>query len=440
MRRAIVVGAGLSGLTAAYRLQQAGWSVKVLEAHDRVGGRVQTINKNGYVLDTGANTLFEGYADYMQLARELDLHGDIVAASGTVATLRDGRVHPLDMTALLSSALKTELISWRSKLQMALLVLDIIRLRRVLDYRDLSLAADEDIESVSAYCRRRLNSEIHDYIAEPMIRGLLLDRADAISKLELLSGFRNIFSGRFVNLLGGLGRFAEALQGRLDVSLLTTVREVREEQGRVVVSVTATTGQTATLDADACVVATPLQTTHALCPQHRSVLDPLHRCLGYSRGLVVHVGSRVAPPGKAFVIQVPYAESPEVALFMADHNKAPDRAPKDHGLMSLLWQQDEAERLWDHDDTEIVRRSVLQLERFWPGIGAHVDMSHVSRWNEVVPFTRTGCFAAQRELKRRLDPASRIRFAGDFLSTGGQNTAVVYGNAAARQLIHAFGR
>src|SRR6478672_8707550 len=40
----IVVGAGLAGLTAAYELKRAGFDVKVLEARDRVGGRVHTIH------------------------------------------------------------------------------------------------------------------------------------------------------------------------------------------------------------------------------------------------------------------------------------------------------------------------------------------------------------------------------------------------------------
>lgn len=438
MRSAIVVGAGLAGLTAAYRLQQAGWSVKVLEASHRVGGRVQTIAKNGYLIDTGANTLFEGYADYMAIARELKLAADIVPASGAVATLRGGQLQPFDTTAVLSSAIATRLIGWRSKFMMSRLLLDIIRLRKVLDYRDLSRAASEDDESVSEYCRRRLNDEIHDYLAEPMIRGLLLDRADRVSKLELLSGFRNIFSGRFVNLLGGLGRFAGELQKRLDVELSVSVQEVRQRGERVEVVRPDPRGGAAVLVADACVVATPLHHAWTLCPDHRHALEPLRGALGYSKGLVVHVGTKTAPAGSAFVIQVPVSESKEVALFMADHHKAPDRAPKGHGLMSVLWQQDAADKLWHQSDASIVRRSIDELERFWPGIGAGIDMEHVTRWEEVVPFTRPGCFVLQAELKRRLDAPSRIRFAGDYFSTGGQNTAVVYGNEAARRLVRDY--
>jgi protoporphyrinogen/coproporphyrinogen III oxidase len=60
MSQAAVVGAGLSGLTAGYRLQQAGWDVNVFEATDTPGGRVQTVRADGYAIDTGASALEVG--------------------------------------------------------------------------------------------------------------------------------------------------------------------------------------------------------------------------------------------------------------------------------------------------------------------------------------------------------------------------------------------
>ncbi len=52
----LIIGAGLSGLTAAYRLHQQNRSVMVLEAADRVGGWIQTHHQAGYTFEGGPNT------------------------------------------------------------------------------------------------------------------------------------------------------------------------------------------------------------------------------------------------------------------------------------------------------------------------------------------------------------------------------------------------
>ena len=61
MARVAIVGAGLSGLTAGYRLQTAGWQVDVFEAANSPGGRVQTVRRDGYAIDTGASALGSTY-------------------------------------------------------------------------------------------------------------------------------------------------------------------------------------------------------------------------------------------------------------------------------------------------------------------------------------------------------------------------------------------
>lgn len=52
-RDAVIIGAGASGLTAAHELTKAGLSVAVLEARDRVGGRLWTENIDGAMLELG---------------------------------------------------------------------------------------------------------------------------------------------------------------------------------------------------------------------------------------------------------------------------------------------------------------------------------------------------------------------------------------------------
>jgi monoamine oxidase len=70
-----VIGAGLAGLSAAYDLQRAGWRVTVLEARDRVGGRVYSVRSfsNGLVAEAGGEFIEDSHARMLALAKQFDL-------------------------------------------------------------------------------------------------------------------------------------------------------------------------------------------------------------------------------------------------------------------------------------------------------------------------------------------------------------------------------
>jgi monoamine oxidase len=77
--RIVVVGAGLAGLTAAYRLEQAGYTAAVHEASDRVGGRCWTLRgafADGQIAERGGELIDQGHAAIRQLAQELGLRLD----------------------------------------------------------------------------------------------------------------------------------------------------------------------------------------------------------------------------------------------------------------------------------------------------------------------------------------------------------------------------
>ncbi|HEX5805875.1 MAG TPA: FAD-dependent oxidoreductase, partial [Macromonas sp.] len=75
--RVAVIGAGMAGLTAAYRLQQAGAQVEVFEREPVAGGRVATVRKNGFVIDTGAILLSAQYQRTLALVGELGLQAQL---------------------------------------------------------------------------------------------------------------------------------------------------------------------------------------------------------------------------------------------------------------------------------------------------------------------------------------------------------------------------
>lgn len=98
----IIVGGGLAGLTAAIHLQNEGWNIKLVEAEDRVGGRIKTDEVNGFLLDRGFQVLLSSYPeaqdilDYEDLGLGLFYPGALVQYQGKLYRLADPFREPLD--------------------------------------------------------------------------------------------------------------------------------------------------------------------------------------------------------------------------------------------------------------------------------------------------------------------------------------------------------
>ena len=70
MRTAAIIGAGITGLTAAFYLKRKGVPVTVYEASDRVGGAIRSIRTEGYLAEFGPNTILETSPKVGQLVHD----------------------------------------------------------------------------------------------------------------------------------------------------------------------------------------------------------------------------------------------------------------------------------------------------------------------------------------------------------------------------------
>lgn len=98
-----IIGAGLAGLTAAFRLQQKGFAVAVYEARSRVGGRVFTVNLAGHIAELGAQNICDGgdAAHLLALIKELGLETEEKKSLFSLNFFDQGRL--TDINALISS-------------------------------------------------------------------------------------------------------------------------------------------------------------------------------------------------------------------------------------------------------------------------------------------------------------------------------------------------
>jgi protoporphyrinogen/coproporphyrinogen III oxidase len=169
MAAVAVVGGGIAGLTAAYRLKQRGARVVVYEAGERVGGAIRTERRDGYLAELGPNSLASPGPELRALVAELGLEPSLLPASPAARTryvVRRGKLLPLPMSP--QALLTTRLLSNGAKLAVF--------------GEPLVEAGDSPVEeSVATFVRRRFNQEVLDYLANPFVGGIYAGDPEQLS-------------------------------------------------------------------------------------------------------------------------------------------------------------------------------------------------------------------------------------------------------------------
>jgi oxygen-dependent protoporphyrinogen oxidase len=171
MPRIVVVGGGISGLAVAYHLERShpAADVIVLEQQARLGGTIDTVSRDGFVVESGPNGFLDSNPVTFELARTVGLHNRLLAASPVAARNRflllDGRLRMLPNS--FGSFLKSDLLSWIGKID---LLAERFRPRR-------TSKADESIDS---FIRRRGGREIA-LLADAFVTGILAGDAKLLS-------------------------------------------------------------------------------------------------------------------------------------------------------------------------------------------------------------------------------------------------------------------
>src|SRR6202453_2493648 len=246
--KALIIGGGISGLSAAYYLSKAGIRPTLLERKPRVGGVIQTSVQQGCVLEEGPDGFMAAKPWAMNLIRELGLAEQVIGSndhSRITYIVRNGKLIPMPEGLMMMVPTKilplaeTRLLSWGAKIRMGL---EIFRQPH----------GPQPDRSVYEFLLDHYGEESIDYLAEPLLAGVYGGDPRQMSANSVLARFVEIESkygsltrgalaaprpqspgGSFLQTLkGGLGQLIEALRPRADV-VQADVESVEETAGGV---------------------------------------------------------------------------------------------------------------------------------------------------------------------------------------------------------------
>lgn len=455
---AIVVGAGLTGLSCAHTLRQRGLKVLLLEAGKQIGGVVGTLETGGFLFESGPNTVPAGALNLRQAAESLGIASQLITSKPEAKRrylFKDGGLHEFPSGP--GSFLRTPLLSGRAK-------------RRIMSepfrkYRPLASGGSEP--TVEEFLAERIGQEATRTFAGAFVRGVYaaeieeLGAASAFPRLAtmcsdhggLLRGM--IARGRkkkrerregtapappgpqtspsdLISFTGGFGVLTDAYKRSLEgsISVSTPILEIARSPGgwRAVLE----SGEA--LSCRELVLAVPAPAAYPLlsmCAPERLEISALHG-VEHAAVTAVHLGLEGAPLPPGFGFLVPPDEAtrrdpltPRVLGMLFISNIFDGRAPSGTSSITAMFRGgDVADLVGD----QLVDRVVVELEKALIGYEAvtpgaperktrpRVVASRVQRWTDVIPRYRPGHTGAMGTLLASVERAlPGLHLAGSYV-------------------------
>lgn len=451
--RVVVVGGGISGLAAAHRLAEAGVHVTVVEAAERLGGKLRAGEVAGVPVDLGAEALFARQPEAVELARSVGLAERLQPAATTASSVwTRGALRPMPARLMMGVPGDPADVAPSG-------ILSEEGLARIAKDRELPRTeVGEDI-GVGEYVAKRLGQEVVDRLVEPLLGGLhaggaerismravlpqLLDAArshdsllDGIQDLQRRAAARPAPTGPlFMGIDGGIGLLPDALADAIraaDGQILT---------GTTVHGLTRTaTGWKVRTDdriltAEGVVLATPAWATSALLAPHAPAAAEELADMEYGSMAIVTMAFRRAdmgevPAGSGFLVPPIDGRTIKAATFSSNKwSWQSDAAPDLFVLRTSIGRHGEEYRL-QYDDTDLVYASLADL-RAATGLTATPVAGEVTRWIDGLPQYTVGHAARVQRIREETAKLPGLQVCGALYDGVGITNCIAGGQRAA---------
>lgn len=424
---AVIVGAGLAGLTTAYRLKDK--NILVLEKEDVCGGRTISRKMGEYVFNTGAQVVLNDEGETSKLAREI----------GVEKTLIDKKRMPMHMKGKLITAplkprtLGEPLFLWRlpipiiEKVKMGLKVLR-IRSR----YSEL---VDQEPDPNNAKTQELCAETLEDFmdahhpdiraIWDTLSKGANTATADEVAAFQPINTFLHFAEDEYY-VTGGTWELTRTLWDHVRDKTETsaTVDEIAHENGAVRVSYDHA-GQRKTVTARRCVIAIPAPLVTGIVKDmpdwKREAMEQV------DFGSMTSAGFLLSENSEKFLGEGVW-RVPIVGRKIISVTNPTFTFPKEvkertgQGLLRAYTGDKESKELQQMSDGEALEVLTEDLISAFPDIAGKIIQTSIKHWPHAISPWRIGRLEIAERIKQ---PTGRIHYCGDYTVSGGLEAAVL---------------
>lgn len=441
-KRIGIIGGGLSGLTAGYRLQNSGARVVVFESGEEVGGRTRTDREDGFTIDTATQLYGSMFTGVRRLGNEVGLEDAWYRSSGRDALWRDGRAHEV-IYGSVTSMLASGGLPLRTKMKLGTTYLPY--LTRKGDHLDLhelhrAVAGEMDDESIQAWGEREIGRDFVDYLVYPLLASYYgSDPAETTAALYHLLA-RQGMDVTVHALRGGSGRLCDVLSARIrsgggEVRVGTRVQRLKPDGDAIEVH-----GEDWQEEFDGIIVATPAPVARQLLADPEPDLADWLGGVRYRPALSAAFLTDRPTDANYFGLSFPRDESAILSAICVEENKAPGLVPAGKGLLVAFASPSAAPRLMDVAPREVAELFLPEIGRAFPGIDRRVERVKVYRWRDGHALFYPGYLRHLNSYHSSEIPSHHpIVIAGDYLRFPSTEGAVTSGGAAADRMMARLG-
>ncbi len=412
-KQVIVIGAGIAGLVAAYQLKKQGITPVVLEASNRVGGRMISSSSKGYLMDEGAQFLSSEYSILSKLIEEMELMQDYVETSCLVGVVRRGKVKKFRYDRPFS-LLTGGLLNTKEWMSFILGSLKLWKNTRKLPLNNYSAWIEYDNESTEEWSNQYFGKSLTEYFIEPLLEAFFFQRPDETSKaLAMAINAFGAHKAKTMTLKGGVGKLPELIAKNLDVRLNTSVNDISLTGNQLLINTS-----TENFKADNVILATPAPISKKIHTFSNTLENEL-LSTSYSSTINVTIAleDKLSPRvnlSEVYGVWIPRKERNVISAFTIETAKHGDRA-KSGELLHVMLSGEAGDIMIKQKKEEIIKMILSELEQYIPSVTKSVAFTKVFRWKYAEPKSQIGRCKRIDNYRKSISQDDKVILAGDYL-------------------------